>query len=66
MARHTYLGTSKFSSDAKKHDRIYKEIEAEFARVARETGGKPFTSGDAQSGFQAVLEAVICGSRPKP
>ncbi|WP_437311320.1 vWA domain-containing protein [Sorangium sp. So ce388] len=61
---HTYLGTSKFSSDAKKHDRIYKEIEGEFARVARETGGKPFTSKDALNGFQAVLEEVICGSNP--
>ncbi|WP_437840578.1 vWA domain-containing protein [Sorangium sp. So ce1153] len=62
---HTYLGTSKFSSDAKKHDRIYKEIQGEFARVAQETGGKSFTSADAQSGFQSVLEEVICGSRPK-
>ncbi|WP_437626794.1 vWA domain-containing protein [Sorangium sp. So ce1151] len=61
---HTYLGTSKFSSDAKKHDRIYKEIEGEFARVARETGGKPFTSKDSLNGFQAVLEEVICGSNP--
>ncbi|WP_437516484.1 vWA domain-containing protein [Sorangium sp. So ce1099] len=61
---HTYLGTSKFSSDAKKHDRIYKEIESEFARVAQETGGKPFTSKDALNGFQAVLEEVICGSSP--
>ncbi|WP_437664469.1 vWA domain-containing protein [Sorangium sp. So ce1182] len=63
---HTYLGTSKFSSDAKKHDRIYKEIQGEFARVAQGTGGKSFTSADAQSGFQSVLEEVICGSRPKP
>ncbi|WP_437760071.1 vWA domain-containing protein [Sorangium sp. So ce1389] len=62
---HTYLGTSKFSSDAKKHDRIYKEIQGEFARVAQETGGKSFTSADAQSGFQSVLEEVICGSRPQ-
>ncbi|XYI03000.1 VWA domain-containing protein [Sorangium sp. So ce1128] len=61
---HTYLGTSKFSSDAKKHERIVKEIQAEFARVAQETGGKSFTSTDAQSGFQTVLEEVICGSRP--
>ncbi|WP_437931803.1 hypothetical protein WMF37_21950 [Sorangium sp. So ce291] len=61
---HTYLGTSKFSSDAKKHERIVKEIQAEFARVAKETGGKSFTSADAQSGFQTVLEEVICGSRP--
>ncbi|MGK3959446.1 VWA domain-containing protein [Sorangium sp. So ce1667] len=61
---HTYLGTSKFSSDARKHERIVKEIQAEFARVARETGGKSFTSTDAQSGFQAVLEEVICGSSP--
>ncbi|WP_437931805.1 vWA domain-containing protein [Sorangium sp. So ce291] len=61
---HTYLGTSKFSSDARKHERIVKEIQAEFARVARETGGKSFTSTDAQSGFQAVLEEVICGSNP--
>ncbi|XYI02998.1 VWA domain-containing protein [Sorangium sp. So ce1128] len=61
---HTYLGTSKFSSDARKHERIVKEIQAEFARVAQETGGKSFTSTDAQSGFQTVLEEVICGSRP--
>ncbi|WP_437498217.1 vWA domain-containing protein [Sorangium sp. So ce1099] len=61
---HMYLGTSKFSSDARKHERIYKEIQAEYARVAGETGGKPFTSVDAQSGFQALLEEVICGSSP--
>ncbi|WP_437681853.1 vWA domain-containing protein [Sorangium sp. So ce131] len=61
---HTYMGTGKFSSDAKKHERMAKEIEAEYARVARETGGKSFTSTDAQQGFQAVLEEVICGSRP--
>ncbi|WP_437626790.1 vWA domain-containing protein [Sorangium sp. So ce1151] len=61
---HTYLGTSKFSSDARKHERIVKEIQAEFARVAQQTGGKPFTSTDAQNGFQALLEEVICGSNP--
>ncbi|WP_437620218.1 hypothetical protein [Sorangium sp. So ce1151] len=32
--------------------------------MARETGGKPFTSTDAQNGFQALLEEVICGGSP--
>ncbi|AUX40368.1 hypothetical protein SOCE26_017680 [Sorangium cellulosum] len=60
---HTYLGTGKFSSDARIHERMSKEIEAEYARVAQETGGKAFTSKDALNGFQAVLEKVICGSK---
>jgi len=54
---HTYLGTS----GAKEKQR--KALEAEYARVANETGGKAFTSQDALSGFQALLEKVICGSK---
>ncbi|MDC0669282.1 VWA domain-containing protein [Nannocystis radixulma] len=54
---HTYLGTS----GAKAKQR--KALEAEYARVADETGGKAFTSQDALNGFQALLEKVICGSK---
>ena len=54
---HTYLGTS----GAKEKQR--KALEAEYARVASETGGQAFTSKDALNGFQALLEKVICGSK---
>ena len=54
---HTYFGTSKSK---------YREgIEKEYARVASETGGEAFTDKDSLSGFTAVLEKVICGSRPQ-
>ena len=52
---HTYFGTSK-----SKHQ---EGIKAEYARVATSTGGQAFTDRDAISGFSAVLEKVICGSR---
>jgi len=57
---HTYLGTSGVKAKVKA------EIGAEYARVASETGGKSFTSQDALSGFTALLQKVICGSKPAP
>lgn len=53
---HTYFGTSK--------SKYRESIEKEYTRVASETGGQAFTDQDAISGFTAVLEKVICGSRP--
>ncbi|XYH99340.1 hypothetical protein ACMHYB_06090 [Sorangium sp. So ce1128] len=63
---HTYMGTGKYSSDAAKHERIRKAIEAEYARVARETDGQFFASQDSLSAFEAMLEKVICGSKTDP
>lgn len=57
---HTYLGTSSVK------EKMRKAIEAEYARVAQETGGQSFTSQDALRGFQALLQDVICGSKPAP
>lgn len=57
---HTYLGTSSVKSSVKA------AIEGEYARLAQATGGKAFTSQDALEGFQALLEKVICGSKPAP
>jgi len=57
---HTYLGTSSVK------EKVRKEIEAEYARLAKETGGQSFTSQDALRGFQALLQEVICGSKPAP
>ncbi|WP_437681851.1 hypothetical protein [Sorangium sp. So ce131] len=63
---HMYMGTGKFSSDAAKHERMRKGIEAEYARVAGETDGQYFASQDNLSAFQAMLEKVICGSKTDP
>ncbi|MEH2247177.1 hypothetical protein [Nostoc sp.] len=52
---HTYFGTSKSKHQA--------GIKTEYARIAASTGGQSFTDKDAISGFSAVLEKVICGSR---
>ncbi|WP_375504282.1 hypothetical protein, partial [uncultured Nostoc sp.] len=52
---HTYFGTSKSKHQA--------GIKTEYARIATSTGGQSFTDKDAISGFSAVLEKVICGSR---
>ncbi|BAY22499.1 hypothetical protein NIES2100_22620 [Calothrix sp. NIES-2100] len=52
---HTYFGTSN-----SKHQ---EGIKSEYARIASSTGGQFFTNKDAISGFSAVLEKVICGSR---
>ncbi|MCC5644044.1 hypothetical protein LC607_14015 [Nostoc sp. CHAB 5824] len=52
---HTYFGTSKSKHQA--------GIKTEYARIATSTGGQFFTDKDAISGFSAVLEKVICGSR---
>jgi hypothetical protein len=57
---HTYLGTSSVK------EKVRKEIEAEYARLAKETSGQSFTSQDALRGFQALLQEVICGSKPAP
>lgn len=54
---HTYFGTSGVKASVKK------EIESEYARVAKETGGQGFTSQDAISGFTSMLQKVICGSK---
>jgi hypothetical protein len=53
---HTYLakGDPKFQASNK----------AEFARVAAETGGQAYTHQDTlDSGFQQMLESVICASK---
>jgi hypothetical protein len=55
---HTYFGTSK----SKHQD----GIKTEYARLAASTGGQFFTHKDTISGFSAVLEKVICGSRNTP
>ncbi|MBN4004698.1 hypothetical protein [Nostoc sp. LPT] len=52
---HTYFGTSKSKYQA--------DIKTEYARIATSTGGQSFIDKDAISGFSAVLEKVICGSR---
>ncbi|MBD2356046.1 hypothetical protein H6G41_15685 [Tolypothrix sp. FACHB-123] len=52
---HTYFGISN-----SKHQ---EGIKAEYARISASTGGQSFTDKDAISGFSAVLEKVICGSR---
>ena len=55
---HTYLAKS--GAD----DKTRKANQAEFARVAAETGGKAFTSNDTvKEGFQSLLEEVICASK---
>ena len=53
---HTYFGKTKSQKP--------KTIEQEYARLATETGGQAFTYGDRISGFERVLEKVICQSRP--
>ncbi|WP_437664462.1 hypothetical protein [Sorangium sp. So ce1182] len=63
---HTYMGTGKYSSDAAKHERTRKAIEAEYARVAGETSGQFFASQDSLNAFEAMLEKVICGSKTDP
>ncbi|MCG6138673.1 MAG: hypothetical protein MET45_29440 [Nostoc sp. LLA-1] len=55
---HTYFGTSK-----SKHQ---EGIKTEYARLTASTGGQFFTHKDTISGFSAVLEKVICGSRTTP
>lgn len=54
---HTYLGTSSVKAS------VRQAIQAEYARVAQETGGQAFTSQDAISGFADMLKKVICGSK---
>jgi len=54
---HTYLAKS--GAD----DKTRKANQAEFARVAAETGGKAFTHEDTLQGFQELLEEVICASK---
>lgn len=57
---HMYMGTSSVMPQ------VRKAIEAEYVRVADKTGGKSFNSQDTFSGFQTLLQQVICGSRPPP
>ena len=52
---HTYFGTTK--------SRYKADLQAEFARVAHETGGHAFSEQDSIGGFAQVLEKVICTSR---
>ena len=59
MRVHTYLGDVAY----KKSDQ--EKLAAEFARVAKETGGQAFTKASALSGLKDVLEKVICGSKQK-
>ena len=54
---HTYLGTSGVKAGVKQ------AIQAEYERVAQQTGGQAFTSQDAISGFAELLKRVICGSK---
>lgn len=55
---HTYCGQSK--------SRYRHTIEAEYARVARETGGQSFTAEGSLGDFATVLEQIICGSQSLP
>ena len=55
---HTYFGKSK--------SRYKKTLEAEYARLATETGGQAFTAQDTLEGFSMVLEQVICNSQDNP
>ncbi|WP_017663058.1 hypothetical protein [Baaleninema simplex] len=41
------------------------EMEKEYARVANETGGKPFTSKNAIGGFADILADVVCATKAK-
>jgi hypothetical protein len=54
---HTYLAKSGADEKTRKAN------QAEFARVAAETGGKAFTYEDTLQGFQELLEEVICASK---
>jgi len=55
---HTYLAKSGADEKTRQAN------QAEFARVAAETGGKAFTADDTiQDGFQSLLEEVICASK---
>ena len=54
---HTYLAKSGVDEKTRKAN------QAEFARVAAETGGKSFTHEDTLQGFQDLLEEVICASK---
>lgn len=55
---HTYCGQSK--------SRYRHTIEAEYARVAQETGGQSFTAEGSLRDFATVLEQIICGSQSLP
>jgi cyanobactin cluster PatC/TenC/TruC protein len=55
---HTYCGQSK--------SRYRHTIEAEYARVAQETGGQSFTDEGSLRDFATVLEQIICGSQSLP
>jgi hypothetical protein len=54
---HTYLAKSGADEQSRQAN------EHEYARVATATDGRFFTSDDIKTGFQAVLEQVICASK---
>jgi len=59
---HTYFGTSTskyFGTSTSRRDKT----QAEFARLAKETGGQTFISKDAIGGFAEILKTVICATR---
>lgn len=58
VAIHTYFGQSR--------SRYRQTIEAEYARVANETGGHSFTAEGSLRDFANILEAVICSSKSTP
>lgn len=53
---HTYFGTTK--------SKFKNTLEQEYARLAKETGGRAFTDRDSISGFTELFQKVICNSRP--
>lgn len=58
VAIHTYFGQSK--------SRYRHTIEAEYARVAQETGGQSFSAEGATEDFATILQEIICGSQSIP
>ncbi len=58
---HTYLADSRAKAAVRQSNKD------EFQRVASSTGGQSFTAADTlDSGFQAMLETVICASKAEP
>jgi len=55
VAVHTYLGTSR--------NRYREGLEAQYGRLAAETGGRSFAERDSDGGFEALLRDVILATR---
>ncbi len=55
---HTYFGESE--------SRYRDPLEAEYARLAAETGSRAFSAQDTVDGFSTLLEQVICNSQVTP